>query len=249
MIATFERKALTGHNRHKQGFTLIELLVVIAIIAILAAILFPAFARARENARRASCQSNLKQIGLGIMQYTQDYDERMPLQDNDSIGSFAKPTTGGSSWQRCIYPYTKSWQILSCPSATRATVVDPADNNSLTSYFSNGVIFPAGGSRSIASMQNTAELIMLQDGRFVIDSSVNRPLLDTGKYRAWLYGDEVLNIHFDGGNMAFVDGHVKWKQRSAVCATQYGLKDVNGVVGGDLCGPIDATITATSSLG
>lgn len=62
----------------KKGFTLIELLVVIAIIAILAAILFPVFARARENARRASCQSNLKQIGLGILQYAQDYDERYP---------------------------------------------------------------------------------------------------------------------------------------------------------------------------
>src|SRR5690349_4775228 len=63
----------------RSGFTLIELLVVIAIIALLAAILFPVFARARENARRASCQSNLKQIGLGIMQYTQDYDDRLPV--------------------------------------------------------------------------------------------------------------------------------------------------------------------------
>src|SRR5688500_3211019 len=64
--------------RKNRAFTLIELLVVIAIIAILAAILFPVFARARENARRASCQSNLKQIGLGVMQYVQDYDERYP---------------------------------------------------------------------------------------------------------------------------------------------------------------------------
>ena len=62
-----------------RGFTLIELLIVIAIITILASILFPVFARARENARRSACQSNLKQIGLGLMQYVQDYDERMPL--------------------------------------------------------------------------------------------------------------------------------------------------------------------------
>ena len=73
-----QKEAQTLHHK-RSGFTLIELLVVIAIIAILAAILFPVFARARENARRTSCVSNLKQIGLGIMQYTQDYDERYPL--------------------------------------------------------------------------------------------------------------------------------------------------------------------------
>lgn len=65
-------------KQNRTAFTLIELLVVISIIAVLAAILFPVFARARENARRASCMSNLKQIGLGFMMYTQDYDEMMP---------------------------------------------------------------------------------------------------------------------------------------------------------------------------
>src|SRR5688572_2069456 len=66
-------------RRLRLGFTLIEILVVIAIVALLAAILFPGFAKARENARRASCQSNLKQIGIGLMQYTQDFDGRYPL--------------------------------------------------------------------------------------------------------------------------------------------------------------------------
>lgn len=97
-----------------KGFTLIELLVVIAIIAILAAILFPVFARARENARRASCQSNMKQIGLGLLQYTQDYDERLPLNHQNSY-------TGNGSylgWAQLVQPYIKSYQLFQCPSET-----------------------------------------------------------------------------------------------------------------------------------
>ena len=97
-------------NYRRSAFTLIELLVVIAIIAILAAILFPVFARARENARRSSCQSNMKQIGLGILQYTQDYDELYPQFD---------ATDGtGTGWAYVIQPYIKSTQILQCPSDT-----------------------------------------------------------------------------------------------------------------------------------
>jgi prepilin-type N-terminal cleavage/methylation domain-containing protein/prepilin-type processing-associated H-X9-DG protein len=92
----------------RDGFTLIELLVVIAIIAILAAILFPVFARARENARRASCMSNLKQIGLGIMQYTQDYDEKMVKTGTYDPNDY--------QWADVVFPYVKSTQIFTCPS-------------------------------------------------------------------------------------------------------------------------------------
>src|SRR5471032_2965994 len=98
-------RAETKLYRRSRGFTLIELLVVIAIIAILAAILFPVFARARENARRTACQSNLKQIGLAFMQYVQDYDELQPSgnsYDNSAVG------IPGGGWAGVMSPYVRS---------------------------------------------------------------------------------------------------------------------------------------------
>ncbi len=108
----------------KRAFTLVELLVVIAIIAILAAMIFPTFARARENARRASCQSNLRQIGLGLIQYSQDYDEILVPDwfvdnPNDHLSTQASTVANARyKWTDAIYPYTKSEQIFTCPSAT-----------------------------------------------------------------------------------------------------------------------------------
>jgi len=117
------RPKMSYQQTGMRGFTLIELLVVIAIISILAAILFPVFARARENARRTTCLSNLKQVGLGLMQYTQDFDERLPpayisypensyTYPNGSVGSTA-------TWYDMLYPYVKSLQLFNCPSASQ----------------------------------------------------------------------------------------------------------------------------------
>ncbi|MGC4045908.1 MAG: DUF1559 domain-containing protein [Armatimonas sp.] len=122
------------HSRIKQGFTLIELLVVIAIIAILAAILFPVFAQARAKARQASCLSNMKQLGTGIMMYVQDYDEVFPLAFGmDASGAwrvgqyvpFPSNWRPGSSqsyidhgnvgWANAIYPYVKNYGVYKCP--------------------------------------------------------------------------------------------------------------------------------------
>jgi prepilin-type N-terminal cleavage/methylation domain-containing protein/prepilin-type processing-associated H-X9-DG protein len=102
---------LIGSSR--SGFTLIELLVVIAIIALLAAILFPVFARARENARKTSCSNNLKQIGLAVMQYKQDYDELYPTMRTNAPGGYL-------AWPSLIFPYVKNEQVFVCPSGERA---------------------------------------------------------------------------------------------------------------------------------
>jgi prepilin-type N-terminal cleavage/methylation domain-containing protein/prepilin-type processing-associated H-X9-DG protein len=115
----------TARSVATQGFTLIELLVVIAIIAILAAILFPVFASARERARQASCVSNLKQIGLAALMYVQDYDETYPPYASECGGSgciqywFARKVgTGWDKAQGLLYPYMKNHQIQKCPSFT-----------------------------------------------------------------------------------------------------------------------------------
>ena len=121
----------------KNGFTLIELLVVIAIIAILAAILFPVFARARENARRSSCQSNLKQIGLAITQYQQDYDEQMlkALAYNPPVPATSR------HWASAVQPYLKSEQIMRCPSDP----IDRTDNLPNTGTSGTGSVTQGSG--------------------------------------------------------------------------------------------------------
>ncbi len=118
----------TLHLKKRSAFTLIELLVVIAIIAILAAILFPVFGRARENARRSSCQSNLKQLGIMVIQYTQDYDERYPASMHGTILAGGAVSNNTNSWMNFMQPYIKSTQVFACPSEGNATGNAPGVN-------------------------------------------------------------------------------------------------------------------------
>ena len=148
----------------KRGFTLIELLVVIAIIALLAAILFPAFARARESARRTACMNNEKQIALGILQYFQDYDEFGPC--GLDAGDSAHPWNNGQGWAGQAYPYVKATGLFMDPddpnpqlSSSGTVPVDYGYNENLENGIANlGVASP------LSAMTQPAKTIMLTEG-------------------------------------------------------------------------------------
>ena len=209
-----------------KGFTLIELLVVIAIIAILAAILFPVFARARENARKSSCQSNLKQIGLGVLQYVQDYDERFPR--------IAATGTISAGWADRIQPYLKSTQLLKCPSFTGTTQnTDPFAVGYTSYWFSRSIDDPnsPGAGMAQAAILNPTLTILNGDGGSasphttaafnangcnaggappgtgLAGGCTGSPGLATNLTAA---GQQ----HLEGLNVSFADGHVKWYKAS-----------------------------------
>jgi prepilin-type N-terminal cleavage/methylation domain-containing protein/prepilin-type processing-associated H-X9-DG protein len=153
----------------RRAFTLIELLVVIAIIALLAAILFPVFARARENARRASCQSNLKQIALGMKQYLQDNDGVFPEYFN--YGPDGTASNDDTGWAEVIQPYLKSTQIYQCPSnPSPPTATFPlTDSYGYTEYFYNGNLgsHPFGNPQNLvkeAEIDYSSNVILFGDG-------------------------------------------------------------------------------------
>ena len=141
-----------------RGFTLIELLVVIAIIAILAAILFPVFAQAREKARGAACLSNVKQLGLALQMYAQDYDETLPnhAQDTDK---FLAPNAP-ANWAKGLQAYAKNTQIFSCPSAPLAPGYKSVPP--LNSYQGNAVVLSYQGT-TLARIPNPADIVFVQE--------------------------------------------------------------------------------------
>ncbi len=216
----------------KTAFTLIELLVVIAIIAILASILFPVFARARENARRTSCLSNLKQIGLSTMMYVQDYDETYPRN---------RVAAGGGTyidyWHQVLAPYTKNTQVFICPSS-------PVQGASEGGYGVNVRVFTGATPIKMAAINNTAGTYMQMDfGAWAINTNASGnhigiptnaqylpgtgsatglartydPLVASGYYEKF-QPDYLNGRHLNGVNIAYADGHAKWQKTNTVFA-------------------------------
>ncbi len=211
-----------------KAFTLIELLVVIAIIGILAAILFPVFARARENARRTNCLSNEKQQALGLMQYAQDYDERLPISSYRNVDSAGDTI---AYWHQMIEPYLKNKQIFRCPNAHRNVGAMPA-----APYLSNYGLPGLGNiaSRNVINHYNGLHLSQVNEPSrtwMIVETCYRNPT-DT-LYKDNGYGfhfarfDDIPlgrgpeqgvaanhyfnhEVHLGGSNVAFVDGHVKW---------------------------------------
>lgn len=164
-------------QKNKKAFTLVEILVVVAIIAILAGILFPVFARAREGARRSSCQSNLKQLGLGVAQYVQDYNNKYPvLEDSGDGGMFSTGTplalSNKKTWADRILPYIKNRQVFHCPSVGRPKTgeIDQYSHYGFTAYTErscNGDLRFAGrkGIMKQSEIRRPSEVIMMSDYR------------------------------------------------------------------------------------
>ena len=221
------------------AFTLIELLVVISIIGILASILFPVFARARENARRTNCASNLKQLALGVMQYTQDYDETYPLlvRNSNSTGAFKSgynPSANFFYWPDRLLPYVKSIQVFYCPNVKdknfvhygmnifliRAANLDISSTDIYSTFKLSAVLRPS-------------EVFMMGDfrhsrlGGYDIGGAWSRNLAfdNNSTTDTVIFTDDsrgcsaslneclytpVSTRHLGGSNFAYLDGHVKW---------------------------------------
>ena len=214
---------------NKRGFTLIELLVVIAIIAILAAILFPVFAKAREKARQSSCLSNVKQLGLAFLQYAEDYDETTPFIVYGSVPC---------RWYNSMQPYMKSTSVMVCPSDRNEFGYSQGYKWGWEKLYTRATGTDYGGGISLASIPYPSETHAFAEshgfGSDAAGKSIGLALTGFGAFSTpaanmWNYAVWAVDRHNDGMNIVLCDGHAKWYSASA-CLEQWN-KPISTPVG------------------
>ena len=217
-------------SHRRAAFTLIELLIVVSILSLLAALLFPVFARSRENARRSGCASNLRQIGLATLQYAQDYDQTLPPFSN--YGFLGYDGSDGPRWADFIFPYVKNPQVFDCPNAPLKTTQYPGGQYFDITTYSYGITVPSlsraigVAGRPLTEIEDTAGTLM-----FVEDGREEESGVETKGRLVPALGEslEILSSRLDGSrhigsppvdindyafNALYTDGHVKWTSLS-----------------------------------
>ncbi len=190
----------------KHGFTWLELVVVLAALLVLAAFLFPIFARSRDH-KRTICTPELKQIALGIKQYLQDYDEKFSIVAVNNVSKSQTPYPQPFGWADAIQSYTKSTQIYQCPlEVNPANTIDDATQPQFTDFWFNSQL----SGLHEAKLIYIANTVLLGDGNTGSDATNARYSIP--KIPAAWIGDpkSPTSQHLDGMNFAFADGHVKW---------------------------------------
>ncbi len=202
-------------NLARKAFTLVELLVVIAIISLLAALLFGAMTRVRENARKTNCLSNMKQLQMAVSIYQQPYDETMPLSfaDFDPANNTFEPGNGEKGWAQSLQPFIQNTQVFGCPNDSSLVTNDPA--TSFSDYAYNralGYVSANIGPRTLADIKSPELTILFSEAdpgsaASSQPTNLNKSGLLTGA--AALTGSKLAR-HSGGSNFVFCDGHAKW---------------------------------------
>jgi prepilin-type N-terminal cleavage/methylation domain-containing protein/prepilin-type processing-associated H-X9-DG protein len=209
-------------GKWERGFTLIELLVVIAIIAILAGMLFPVLTSARESAKRASCQSRLKQLTLGTLLYLDEYRGRYPVQPEDGVHDWAE-STAEPNWARSVERYVRSSRIPRCPSTAKCSSCRtncPMHIDCVSypiSYFGNGRIFRDGLSEGV--MKRPSKTVLFQCCGQAWNICWLAPTWNA-EYSVWeSYAHPSWCVHNGGTNLAFADGHILWMKYERIACS------------------------------